>query len=98
MSWQLAKRFRIFLGQMEESDDGEYMKVAEHLLAIQATEDALDWALRHGAYADDCGGFLTRETLTGKLKKIPPFPPLIPVLERARRRVCGLPSDRGTAK
>lgn len=99
VEWISAARYDALAAKVSEQGD-----VAQNQLAlicrqedrISKLEEALDWALRYGAYADDYGGFLTREMGTGKLKKLPPFPPLIPTLEESRRRVCGLQSDAAT--
>ena len=48
-SYQLAKRFRLFMGQLEEFEDGPYMLVVDHLAAMT------DPVLRAPLICDNCG-------------------------------------------
>ena len=39
--FQHAKRYRLFMGQMEEHEDGPYMLVSEHLIMVDHLRQAI---------------------------------------------------------
>jgi hypothetical protein len=39
--FQYAKRYRLFMGQMEEHEDGPYMLASEHLVMVDHLREAI---------------------------------------------------------